>query len=154
MKIRGFEIAKGYEEKTIVLPKRATAYSAGYDLCAADEVEIEPNKVVLIPTGVKAYMQKDEVLKIYIRSSFAVKKRLMLANNVGIIDRDYYGNPQNDGHIMIAVVNFSDKVLKIAKNERVAQGIFEKYLIVDSEQKTRGMTKPLRVGGFGSSGVK
>ncbi len=154
MKIRGFEIAKGFENDKIIMPKRATLHSAGYDIHSAEKIIIQPNKVVLIPTGIKAYMQTDEVLKIFIRSSMAVKRQLMLANNVGIIDCDYYGNESNDGHIMIAVVNLSDKPIKIEKDERIAQGIFEKYLVIDSEQKTRDKVKPSRNGGFGSSGTK
>ncbi len=147
MRTRGFEIALGYEGESINLPKRATLYSAGYDIASAISTEIKPNEMKLIPTGLKAYMLKDEILKIYIRSSLAVKKGAMLANNVGIIDSDYYGNVKNDGHILVPIYNFSNKVFIINKDEKIAQGIFEKYLTTDIDKPN----KDLRVGGFGSS---
>ena len=71
----------------------------------------------LIPTGVKAYMEDDEVLYIYNRSSNPKKKGLILANSVGVIDKDYYGNQDNDGHIMVAFFNFKDEDVKINKGD-------------------------------------
>lgn len=147
MRTRGFEITLGYVGENISLPKRETLYSAGYDIASAIKIEIKPNEMKLIPTGLKAYMLNDEVLKIYIRSSLAVKKGAMLANNVGIIDSDYYNNIKNDGHILVPIYNFSDKVLIINKGEKIAQGIFIKYLITDFDTPNQ----EIRVGGFGSS---
>jgi dUTP pyrophosphatase len=147
MRTRGFEICKGFEQSDITLPTRATKQSAGYDLASLEEVSIKPGEMSLIKTGLKAYMCEDEVLKIYIRSSIAVKRHAMLANNVGVIDADYYGNDQNDGHIMIPIVNFGNDVLNIKKGEKIAQGIFEKYLIVDHDC----IVDEIRTGGFGSS---
>ena len=92
MKTRGFEIISMYRAVGIHLPERKTGASTGYDFAAAEEVVIPPGDGALIPTGVKAYMQPDEVLLIYIRSSAALKKHLMLMNSVGVIDADYYGN--------------------------------------------------------------
>ena len=81
-------------------------------------------------------MQPDEVLEIYIRSSLGIKKGLMIPNNVGIIDSSYYNNPDNDGNIGIALVNTSGKEVTINAGERVAQGIFKKYLVADNRQRT------------------
>ena len=96
-KVRGFEIAKGFEDKQINLPVRKTKYSAGYDIEAAEDTVIPSFKKgmapTLIKTGIKAYMQDDEFLALYNRSSNPKKKGLILANSVGIIDKDYYGNP-------------------------------------------------------------
>lgn len=149
MKERGFEIARGWEDKNINLPRRATKYSAGYDIEAAEDVEIpvfQPGvKPTLIPTGLKAYCRPDEFYSVINRSSGA-RKGLVLANGIGIIDADYYENPDNDGHFQVLVFNVSDEVVKIKKGERIAQVIFQKYLTVDDD-KADGR----RVGGMGST---
>ncbi|MBR6948766.1 MAG: dUTP diphosphatase [Bacilli bacterium] len=153
MRQRGFEIAKGWEDKEINLPVRKTKNSAGYDIEAAEDTlvpKFAPGvKPTLIPTGVKAYMQEDEVLYLYNRSSNPKKKGLVLANSVGVIDADYYGNPDNDGNIMFAFFNFKDEDILIKKGEAIGQGVFQKYLIVDDD-KAEGE----RTGGFGSTDSK
>ena len=153
MRQRGFEIAKGWEDKEINLPVRKTKNSAGYDIEAAEDTlvpKFTPGvKPTLIPTGVKAYMQEDEVLYLYNRSSNPKKKGLVLANSVGVIDADYYGNPDNDGNIMFAFFNFKDEDILIKKGEAIGQGVFQKYLIVDDD-KAEGE----RTGGFGSTDNK
>ena len=152
-KLRGFEIAKGWEDKNINLPKRSTKYAAGYDVEAAEDTIIpafKPGvKPTLIPTGLKAYMQDDEMLCLYNRSSNPKKKGLVLANSVGIVDKDYYGNADNDGHIMYAMWNFKDEDVKIEKGERIGQAIFQKYLIADDDN-----AEGERKGGFGSTDKK
>ena len=135
-KIRGFEcvveeMRKGTNE--YVLPTRGTAKSAGYDLASPIDVIIEPHSSVLIWTNVKAYMQDDEVLEVYIRSSTAIKRDLILKNTVGIIDSDYYSNESNDGNIGICLYNTTYAPREIKKGERIAQGIFKKYLIADND---------------------
>ena len=152
-KLRGFEIAKGWEDKNINLPKRSTKYAAGYDVEAAEDTIIpafKPGvKPTLIPTGLKAYMQDDEMLCLYNRSSNPKKKGLVLANSVGIVDKDYYGNADNDGHIMYAMWNFKNEDVKIEKGERIGQAIFQKYLIADNDS-----ADSVRTGGFGSTDKK
>ena len=148
--MRGFEIISEYLNKNIEIPTRKTIFSAGYDLASAVDIKIEPNEVKLVPTGLKAYMQKDEVLMIYIRSSIAVKCGLMLMNNVGIIDADYYNNEKNEGHIFAPIKNLSDSPFFIKKGERIAQGIFQKYLLVDNDNFENGKK---RIGGFGSTNL-
>ena len=152
-KLRGFEIAKGWEDKNINLPKRSTKYAAGYDVEAAEDTIIptfKPGvKPTLIPTGLKAYMQDDEMLCLYNRSSNPKKKGLVLANSVGIVDKDYYGNADNDGHIMYAMWNFKNEDVKIEKGERIGQAIFQKYLIADNDSADGE-----RTGGFGSTDKK
>ena len=106
---RGFEIAKGFEELQINLPKRTTKNSAGYDIEAAEDCIIPAFKLgqkpTLVKTGLKAYMKSDEVLILANRSSNPGKKGLILANSIGVVDSDYYGNKDNDGHIMFAFYN-------------------------------------------------
>lgn len=150
MKNRGFQIAKGWEDKNINLPIRKTKCAAGYDFEAAEDTLIpsfkKGNNPTLIATGIKAYMQDDEVLYLYNRSSNPKKKGLVLANSVGVIDKDYYENPDNDGHIMFAFYNIKDEDIVIKKGEAIGQGVFMKYLLTDDD-KALGK----RIGGFGST---
>ena len=147
---RGFEIAKGFENAGINLPVRSTKNSAGYDIEAAEDVTIPAFKLgqkpVLVKTGLKAYMQYDEVLILANRSSNPGKKGLILANSIGVVDSDYYGNPDNDGHIMFAFFNFKDEDIEIKKGERIGQGMFQKYLVTDND-----IAGGERTGGFGST---
>jgi len=131
----------------IKLPRRATAKSAGYDIYSPFSFELNPGETIKIPTGIKAYMQNDEVLKIYIRSSLGFKYDVVLSNSTGIIDADYFNNPNNEGHIWIKLINHGDKTLSINKGEAIAQGIFEKYLKADNDKPV----KDERVGGIGST---
>jgi len=149
MKLRGFSIVSDWLDKDIHLPKRQTGASAGYDIEAAANCLIPAGEMKLVPTGIKAYMQAGEVLTLNIRSSMAVKHQLMLANSVGIIDADYYNNPDNEGHILVALVNFGKEDFAISKGERVAQGIFLNYLTTDHDFAGAGNK---RQGGFGSTG--
>ena len=149
-RLRGFEIAKGFEDKGINLPIRKTRYSAGYDIEAAEDVIIPSFKKgmnpTLVKTGIKAYMQDDEVLLLYNRSSNPKKKGLIVANSVGVIDKDYYGNPDNDGHIMFAFYNIKEEDITIKKGEAIGQAIFQKYLVTDDDN-----AQGERLGGFGST---
>ena len=103
-------------------------------------------KPVLVKTGIKAYMQNDEYLMLCNRSSNPGKKGLILANSVGIVDADYYGNPDNDGLIMYAFYNFFAEDVQIKKGDVIGQAIFKKYEIIDSDNASGE-----RVGGFGST---
>ena len=129
------------------MPTRKTKYSAGYDIATAENVDLLPLQVTLVPTGLKSYMAVDEYLGIHIRSSVAIKQKLTLINNQGIIDCDYYNNVENEGHIMIPIYNFNEKVVNLKKGTRVAQGIFYKYLVVDDD-----LADGVRIGGIGSTG--
>ena len=149
-KVRGFEVVKGYEDKDIHLPIRKTAYSAVYDLEAAEDIVLpsfeKGSKPILIPTGLKAYMQPDEVLIIVPRSSGPKKQGISFPHSAGIIDGDYYGNPDNDGHIFVQCINLKNEDVKIKKGEAVGQAIFQKFLIADDDQ-----ADGVRIGGFGST---
>lgn len=149
MKTRGFDVVRSWQNKGISLPVRKTAASAGYDFEAGESVTIRPDEQVMVPTGIKAYMQPDEVLTIHIRSSMAVKHQLVLVNSVGIIDADYYDNPDNEGHIYIALWNRGSEPFAIEKGDRIAQGIFGHYLVADDDSAGQGAE---RQGGFGSTG--
>lgn len=144
---RKFEVVKGCDPKEILLPSRASSASAGYDFRSREEATILPGETKILFTGVKAQMPRNEVLLLAIRSSLGVKRGLSLANGVGVIDADYYGNPNNDGEIGVALFNRGSTPAFIEKGERIAQGIFVPYMTVDEEEATEK-----RLGGFGSSG--
>ncbi len=150
IKVRGFEVVKGYEDKDIHLPIRKTACSAAYDLEAAEDIVLpsfeKGSKPILIPTGLKAYMQPDEVLIIVPRSSGPKKQGISYPHSAGIIDGDYYGNPDNDGHIFVQCINLKNEDVEIKKGDAVGQAIFQKFLITDDDQ-----ADGVRTGGFGST---
>mgnify|MGYP002536932758 FL=1 len=149
-RIRGFEIAKGFENQDIHLPIRKTKCSAGYDVEAAEDVTIpafKPGvKPTLVKTGLKAYCPEDEYYMLVNRSSNPGKKGLILANSIGIIDSDYYGNESNDGHFMFAYYNFFEHDVQVKKGDVIGKAIFQKYLIVDNDNAEGD-----RIGGFGST---
>jgi dUTP pyrophosphatase len=149
MGLRGFEVVSDWQGQGINLPRRRTAASAGYDIEAAADMVVKKGAAVLVPTGLKAYMQPDEVLTLNIRSSMAVKHGLLLSNSVGIIDADYYNNPDNEGHIMVALTNLGQNDFVINKGDRIAQGIFLTYLTSDDAAGEGAV----RQGGFGSTGT-
>ncbi len=165
MKKRGFEVVTKYQNQEIHLPERATKNAAGYDFEAAEDIVIPTFwkrlvaqvtgkvdqeeklvKPVLVPTGIKAYMGEDEYLQLANRSSNPLKRFLSLSNGVGVIDSDYYNNPDNGGHIMFQFTNFGLTDVTIKKGERIGQGIFLPFLKADNDRTTTE-----RTGGFGSS---
>ncbi len=120
-----------YEEYK--LPKRSTKYSAGYDFYAIEDFEIAPGEIKKVPTGYRAKYLNDEVLMIFVRSSMGFKYNVRLTNQVGIIDADYYDNPETHGHMYVSLQNEGDKVFKVKKGEAYAQGVFVKYLTCGEE---------------------
>ncbi|MGD9761247.1 MAG: dUTP diphosphatase [Candidatus Izemoplasmatales bacterium] len=147
MKVRGFEVVKKYLNQDISLPERKTKASAGYDISCAKDTVIKSQSFFFVATGIKAYMPEDEVLQIYPRSSLSFKKQLVLLNSVGIIDSDYYNNPDNEGEIMLIMYNYGQDDVLLKKGERIAQGIFIKYSTVDND-----FNNITRLGGLGSTG--
>lgn len=150
-KYRSFEIVKDEFRKhpnvNIKLPQRGSSKSAGYDICTPIDITILPNGITdAIQTDLKVYMQDDEVLLIVPRSSLGFKKGLMLINTIGVIDSDYYENPDNDGNIGFKLKNLTDKEVTIKAGERIMQGIFVKYGTVDNDSCTTE-----RIGGIGST---
>jgi len=134
-----------YEE--LMLPKRNTKYAAGYDFYLPFDIELKPNEIIKIPTGIKVIMNEDEFLGIYVRSSLGFKYNMRMCNQVGIIDYDYYNNIDNEGHMFVRLKNEGDTTVVLKKNDRYVQGIFQKYYIVDAEEEIIDK----RVGGLGST---
>lgn len=174
---RGFQVVSAKADQGINLPQRQTKGAAGYDFEASEdftipsiwklgflkalwklhkrhalsahrlEVADKSLKPFLVPTGIKAYMQPGEVLMLFNRSSGPLKRRLVLPNGVGIIDADYYNNPNNEGEIFVQLINYGLTDYHVKKGERIAQGIFVPYLTADDESTPQSV----REGGFGST---
>lgn len=147
---RGFEMVNKNmrKQKYFHMPTRGTKFSAGYDFYSPEEYIVKPNEIVKIWTDVKAYMRDNEFLMLDVRSSLGGK--FMLANTIGIIDSDYYGNSDNDGNICLILKNISNQTQIIQKESRIAQGIFMEYLRTDKDS----FIYTERSGGFGSSDNK
>lgn len=133
--------------KDIKLPRRATKYSAGYDIFAPSDYVIAPGQTIKIPTGIRVSLDNNKFLMIVPRSGLGFKYRLQLDNTIGIIDADYY-NSDNEGHIWVKLTNDTreGKILRLQKGEGIAQGIILKYEITDDDN-----ADGIRNGGFGST---
>ena len=171
-----FEKVSKYSNSEINMPVRKTARSAGYDFEVAEDILVEPHfhlkiimendthygphtleeiaavtkrtkaKPTLVPTGMKCQLANDEYLELSIRSSGPLKHWLMLANSVGIIDADYYNNPDNEGHIYFQVINLSPVPIQLKKGDIIGQGIIHKYITTEDD-----CANGERKGGFGST---
>ena len=123
---------KLYEEYN--LPRRETKYAAAYDFKALFDYTLEPGEIKKIPTGIKVNMADDDVLLLIDRSSMGFKYNVRMCNQVGVIDKDYYNNKDNEGHMWIRIQNEGDKPYIVKKGEGMIQGMFMKYLTVDNEE--------------------
>lgn len=133
---------------SIILPKRATKGSAGYDFHTPEGFTLKPNQTIKIPTGIRVWMEPEWVLKLYPRSGLGFKFRLQMNNTVGIIDSDYYYS-DNEGHIFCKITNDSNenKTVELKRGDGFCQGIFIEYGITLDDD-----TDGIRNGGFGSTG--
>lgn len=148
LKVSEQEFAKRSKEgyQNIVLPKRATKGSAGYDFVTPVRVVCEPHSnTPLYPTGIRCQIDEGWVLMLYVRSSIGVKKGLTLSNGTGVIDSDYFF-AENEGHIQLALHNNTDQTVVIEAGERVMQGVFVPFGVCDDDNVTTE-----RTGGFGST---
>lgn len=100
----------------------------------------------LVSTGVKAKLDPGTYLELSVRSSTPLKHWILLANGVGIVDADYYNNPDNEGEIFLQLINLSPYEIIIRKGEAIGQGIIKSYLITEDDNASGQ-----RVGGFGST---
>lgn len=145
-----FEIVKdefrAYPEVEIKLPTRATKHSAGYDICTPCDIHIPSKACVVVKTDIKAKVKEDEVLLIFVRSSVGIKKNIALMNGTGVIDSDFYGNTDNDGNISLALYNYSNDLQTFKAGDRICQGVFVKYDIVENDN-----VETIRTGGIGST---
>lgn len=134
----------------VKLPERSTLNSAGYDFFAIEDVTLPAKKLTRVMTGVKCELMPNQVLILANRSSNPSKKGLILANGVGIIDADYYNNPDNDGEMGFEFYNILDEDVVIKKGEKLGQGIIMKFDKTEDDYISNPYKT--RVGGFGSTG--
>jgi dUTP pyrophosphatase len=123
------------------IPSRDTYYAAGYDFHALTDFVIHPGEIKKIPTGIKASMEDDEVLLLMVRSSQGFRFNIRLINQVGVVDKDYYNNPTNEGHIYIGLQNEGEKDYEVKKGEGFGQGLFMKYLLTEDDQLNSKITR-------------
>ena len=116
------------------LPQRDSNSTAGYDIYLLEDLAIEPNEIKKIPTGIKSFFEKDEVLFLIVRSSMGFIYNIRLCNQVGVIDADYYNNESNEGHMYVALQNEGKEKVVIPQGESIVQGIFLKYLTTQSDR--------------------
>lgn len=129
------------------LPQRSTMDSVGYDFYAREDITVPAFGLSYIYTGVKCYLDEGYWLMLAIRSSAPKKLGLCLANGIGVIDRDYVDNPDNEGEIIFQVYNLTPNETIIHKGDRIGQGIICKTYLMDDDNATG-----TREGGFGSTG--
>ena len=142
------EVDRAYA--AIKIPQRKTIASAGYDICTPIDITIPPGQRRVIPTGIKAVFEKDELetwhLQMYVRSSVGIKDGIVLTNGTGIIDSDYQF-AENDGDMMLALLNTSDSTVKYKAGDRLCQAVFCIHGITSDDDATGH-----RRGGVGSTG--
>lgn len=133
-------------DPSVALPSYQTAEAAGFDLAAREDVRVPPGEVRLVPTGLVIEVPHGCFLGIFARSSTPLKRGLMVANGVGVVDPDYAG-PEDE--VKVQVVNFTREEVLVRRGDRIAQGIVIPCVRVAwSEGETRETSR----GGFGSTG--
>ena len=140
------------EYDNIIIPKRATECSAGYDFYTPMHIHLYPKDSIVIPTCIKVYMESDWALHIMPKSGFGFKYGLKLANTIGLIDADYINTKNdsltNEGHIMIKLVNDGDREVDIPQGKAFVQGVFLRYGTASNDNFSEMST---RNGGIGST---
>ncbi len=132
----------------IILPRRGTLVSAGYDFHTPFSLTLEPGETLVVPTGLRAIMEDDMWLGIYIRSSLGFKYGVRLVNSVAVIDADYAW-ADNEGHLKIGIYNGGNKAIALKAGDAFAQGIFQRYYRTDDDEPINRR----RTGGFGSTNL-
>lgn len=150
----GFYLVAKHIGQNDLLPVKTTQYSAGYDFKAAEDIEVpvfkSGVKPVMVPTGVKCKLAPNQVLLCFNRSSNPLKRGLVIANGVGVVDADYFDNSSNEGEIAGIFWNFGSEPYQIHQGDRIMQGV-----VVDYQNLAKAMVKgALRSGGFGSTDEK
>jgi dUTP pyrophosphatase len=135
-------------DPAVPLPKYETTGAAGFDLAASADVTIAPGTIALVPTGLVIQVPAGHLLGIFARSSTPLKKGLMVANGVGVIDEDYCG--PND-EVKIQVLNFTQAPVEVKRGDRIAQGLFIPVTRAAWQEESGDLREGSR-GGFGATG--
>lgn len=141
-------ILTAYEN--VRLPERKTEFSAGYDFVTPIQFILKPREQITIPTGIKAYFSPDEArsfhLQLFIRSSVGISRHVVMSNQTGVIDSDYYNNETNEGDMLIALYNMGTETQRFYAGDRIIQGIFLIHGLTTDDSATGE-----RIGGVGST---
>ena len=135
-------------DPSLSLPEYQTAGAAGFDLAASADVDVPPHAIALVPTGLVIRVPDGHFLGIFARSSTPLKRGLMVANGVGVIDEDYCG-PADE--VKIQVLNFTAAAVRVRKGDRIAQGLFIPVARADWRESDTDLREGSR-GGFGATG--
>ena len=107
--------------EAIVLPSYATEGSAAIDLraCLKEPIRIQPGETVLIGSGIAINIKDPNIVGIIVpRSGLGIKKGIVLANTIGVIDSDY------QGEIKVGLFNRSRIQYTVKPGERICQMLF------------------------------
>ena len=137
-----YDIPQKVLDKNAIMPQTLTLDEAS---ALYKEYKYKPT---LVPTGIKCKLDPGQYLELSVRSSTPLKYWLILANGVGIIDGDYYNNPDNEGEIFFQLINLGPFGIKLKKGDKIGQGIIKPYQVVDGDEYGEGKD---RIGGFGST---
>lgn len=131
----------------ILLPKRATMQSAGYDFFSPFDITLPPKTEMVVPTGIRVQMADGTFLAVFPRSGLGFKFKMQLCNTVGIIDADYF-NADNEGHILLKIFNDTNKqqTITVEQGKGFVQGILLPFGITENDEVSQ-----TRTGGFGST---
>ncbi len=135
-------------DPTVPLPGYGTSEAAGFDLAASHDIVVQPGQIALIRTGLVIEVPTGHFLGIFARSSTPLKRGLLVANGVGVVDPDYSG--PND-EIKIQVLNFTQSEVRVQRGDRLAQGIVLAAPQVTWEEV--GQIREVTRGGFGVTGT-
>jgi len=130
----------------VPLPSYQTAGAAGFDLAASADLVVPPGEIRLVPTGLVIEVPAGHFLGIFARSSTPLKRGLIVANGVGVLDSDYCG-PEDE--VRIQVMNVTQAPVSISRGDRLAQGVILSFVRADWREENA--SRPSR-GGFGSTG--
>lgn len=143
------EQIRGMVENAVKVLGEEEAMSAASTVPSLDDMKkiSENYRPTLVSTGMKCKLNPSTYLELSMRSSTPLKYWLVMANGEGIIDSDYYNNPDNEGEIFFQVINFSPYCIQLHKNDVIGQGIIKSYYTTYDDN-----AKGTRTGGFGSTG--
>jgi dUTP pyrophosphatase len=132
----------------VSIPEYQSAGAAGFDLAASEDILVQPAAVALIPTGLVIQVPAGYCLGVFARSSTPLKRGLMVANGVGVVDSDYCG--PND-EVKIEVFNFTASAVHVRAGDRIAQGLFIPVARAEWQEADHELRAGSR-GGFGATG--
>jgi len=134
----------------VALPEYHTAGAAGFDLAASQDITVQPRSIALVPTGLVIEVPQGHFLGIFARSSTPLKRGLMVANGVGVIDSDYCGETDE---IKVQVLNFTDRAVVVKTGDWIAQGLLIPVVRAEWNEADAALRDGAR-GGFGATGER